>query len=160
MPNAGIQPDMMPPDISAPGAEFGCIFTDLPIASITQLEEGKKRNDTSNNISAGAFAYESWRINRVKAVNPGTRAKLDANQEITAHSVKDLRKDMQRIIITLQSELKVQKRNLIQLNFIEKLKMFTPNSTYKAKISLNSKVDIKLVLEVLSFRVFERGEYF
>ncbi|KAM1115496.1 hypothetical protein TB2_038561 [Malus domestica] len=88
------------------------------------------------------------------------KAKLDANQEITAHSVKDLRKDMQRIIITLQSELKVQKRNLIQLNFIEKLKMFTPNSTYKAKISLNSKVDIKLVLEVLSFRVFERGEYF
>ncbi|KAM0996139.1 hypothetical protein ACFX2C_006181 [Malus domestica] len=73
MPNAGIQQHMMPPDISAPGAEFGCIFTDSPIASITQLEEGKKRNDTSNNISAGAFAYESWRINPVKAVNPGTR---------------------------------------------------------------------------------------
>ncbi|KAM1447138.1 hypothetical protein ACFXTO_006274 [Malus domestica] len=43
MPNAGIQQHMMPPDISAPGAEFGCKFTDSPIASITQLEEGKKR---------------------------------------------------------------------------------------------------------------------
>ncbi|KAM1167373.1 hypothetical protein TB2_028933 [Malus domestica] len=95
-------------------------------------------NDTSNNISTGAFAYGSGHINPVQAVNPGLvyeaceedYIKLlcimydeDSCQEITAHVLKDLRKDIQRILITLQWELKLQKRNLLRLNFTEELKM-------------------------------------
>ncbi|XP_048425564.1 LOW QUALITY PROTEIN: subtilisin-like protease SBT4.4 [Pyrus x bretschneideri] len=125
-------------------------------------------NDTDNDVSNGAFAYGSGHINPVNAINPGLV--YDASEEdyikllctiydegtvrkisgdnSTCPTAKGFVKDHNYPSMGAQVEV----LKPFSINFHRRVKnVGLANSTYKAKIFSDSKVDIKVVPEVLSF---------
>ncbi|RXI04304.1 hypothetical protein DVH24_038578 [Malus domestica] len=129
-------------------------------------------NHTNNNISTGAFAYGSGHINPVNAINPGLvyeaseedyinllctiydegkvrQISGDKNSTCPTGSAKGSAKDHNYPSMGA----KVEPTNPFSVNFHRRVKnVGLANSTYKAKIFLNSKVDIEVMPEVLSFK--------
>ncbi|XP_068339137.1 subtilisin-like protease SBT4.6 [Pyrus communis] len=124
----------------------------------------------STNNSTGEFAYGSGHINPVEAVNPGLvyeaseedyikllcrvfdegKVRLISGDNSTCP--KGSEKGYARDLNYPSMGAKVAEMEPFTVNFHRRVNnVGLPNSTYKARISSNSKVDIKVVPEVLSF---------
>ncbi|KAM1341747.1 hypothetical protein ACFX13_006249 [Malus domestica] len=124
----------------------------------------------STNNSTGEFAYGSGHINPVEAVNPGLvyeaseedyiklmctvfdegKVRLISGDNSTCP--KGSEKGYARDLNYPSMGAKVAEMEPFTVNFHRRVNnVGLPNSTYRARISSNSKVDIKVVPEVLSF---------
>ncbi|XP_021833692.1 subtilisin-like protease SBT4.3 isoform X2 [Prunus avium] len=127
-------------------------------------------NETNSNISSGEFAYGSGHINPVKAIDPGLVYEASKEDYVKLLCMK-YEESMVRLISGDNSSCPTgsEKGSLVDLNYpsmgakVAAVEPFTvkfhrtvknvglANSTYKAIMSPNAKVDIKVVPEVISF---------
>ncbi|ONI00106.1 hypothetical protein PRUPE_6G067600 [Prunus persica] len=127
-------------------------------------------NETNSNISSGEFAYGSGHINPVKAIDPGLVYEVFKEDYVNLLCMK-YEESMVRLISGDNSSCPTgsEKGSPVDLNYpsmgakVAAVEPFTvkfhrtvknvglANSTYKAIMSPNAKVDIKVVPEVISF---------
>ncbi|BFG34048.1 hypothetical protein CerSpe_203220 [Prunus speciosa] len=127
-------------------------------------------NETNSNISSGEFAYGSGHINPVKAIDPGLVYEASKEDYVKLLCMK-YEESMVRLISGDNSSCPTgsEKGSPVDLNYpsmgakVAAVEPFTvkfhrtvknvglANSTYKAIMSPNAKVDIKVVPEVISF---------
>lgn len=127
-------------------------------------------NETNSNISSGEFAYGSGHINPVKAIDPGLVYEASKEDYVKLLCMK-YEESMVRLISGDNSSCPTgsEKGSPVDLNYpsmgakVAAVEPFTvkfhrtvknvglANSTYRAIMSPNAKVDIKVVPEVISF---------
>ncbi|KAI5321863.1 hypothetical protein L3X38_030935 [Prunus dulcis] len=127
-------------------------------------------NETNSNISSGEFAYGSGHINPVKAIDPGLVYEVSKEDYVKLLCMK-YEESMVRLISGDNSSCPTgsEKGSPVDLNYpsmgakVAAVEPFTvkfhrtvknvglANSTYKAIMSPNAKIDIKVVPEVISF---------
>ncbi|XP_008245822.1 PREDICTED: subtilisin-like protease SBT4.4 [Prunus mume] len=134
-------------------------------------------NDTST--SPGEFAYGSGHLNPVRAINPGLvyeaseedyikflcmmldeeKIRLISGDKVTCPTGSD--KGSPKDLNYPSMAANVTSMKLFMINFHRRVKnVGLANSNYKALISSNSKVDIKVVPEVLSFKSLNEEKNF
>ncbi|KAM5583483.1 subtilisin-like protease SBT4.6 [Rosa sericea] len=136
-------------------------------------------NDPSSNVSTGEFAYGSGHINPLKAIDPGlvydaskedyikllcisydeSRVRLVSGDNSTCPSGPDKGSPKDHNYPSMGA--KVTAMQPFTVTFNRRVKnVGIANSTYVAKISPNSKLEIKVVPEVLSFKSLNEEKTF
>lgn len=136
-------------------------------------------NDPSSNVSTGEFAYGSGHINPVKAIDPGlvydaskedylqllcmnydeSRVRLVSGENSTCPTGSGKGSPKDHNYPSMGA--KVTAMQPFTVTFNRRVKnVGLANSTYVAKLSPNSKLDIKVVPEVLSFKSLNEEKTF